>query len=78
MRKIEKIIKITAKNNNSTDSNVKKEISYAINCAIANSKGNYDAEAFWKKLTKNKAQPTPEDLITAIIEKVLTNNKGKL
>ena len=70
MKKIKKIIKITAKNNNSTSRNVKKEISYAINCAIKNSKGNDESETFWKKLAKNKKQPTPEELIIAIIERV--------
>lgn len=73
MEKIKKAIKNTAKNNAVSAKEVKKEICYAISNAIGNSKGNPQAESFWKELTKNKKQPTPEELIAAIVEMVSKN-----
>lgn len=75
MEKIKRVIKNTAKNNAVSAKEVKKEICYAISTAIENSKGNAQAEPFWNELTKNQRQPTPEELIAAIIERLATDNK---
>ena len=75
MKKIKKSIKTTAKNNLISTREAKKEISYAIDKAIEASKGNSKAEAFWNGLMKYNEQPTPEELIAAIIEKLSENHK---
>lgn len=77
MKKIKKAIKNTAKNNKVTVREAKKEISYAISKALENSKGDLKCESFWREFTKNKRQPTPEEFIAAIVEKVLSEECNK-
>ena len=70
MKKIKKSIKKTAKNNNISESNLKKEISLAIDIAINNPKKSPEAKFFWDAFIKNKQQPTPEEVIAAVCKKI--------
>ncbi len=70
MKNLKNILKNTAKINNSTLKDVKKEISLAIDLAMKNPLKSPEADAFWKGLTKSKRQPTPEEVIAAVYEKI--------
>jgi len=69
---MEKIFNQIAKNNDTTEKEVKAEISKAINQAIENSKGNPEAEAFWKNISKNGEEPTTDEVVKAIVAKILS------
>ena len=70
MKKIKKSIKTTAKNNKIPLTDFKKEISKAIDIALKNPKKSPEAQLFWNELIKNKKQPTPEEVIAAVCEKI--------
>ena len=54
--------------------NFKKEISLAIDIAVNNPEKSTEAQLFWADFIKNKKQPTPEEVIAAVCEKISKKN----
>ena len=74
---MQKILNQIAANNSTTENEVKKEISEAISMAMERSKGNPEAESFWKNISKNGEEPTPDEVIKAIAAKIISKQNSK-
>lgn len=68
---MDEIFSKIAKENNTSKEQVEEDISEALNQAIKNSKGNPEAEIFWKEAFKNKKNPTPEEIIKMIAARII-------
>lgn len=69
---MEKIFKQTANQNNTTEAEVKKEISDAIKQAMENPNLTPYAAEFWNSISKAGSTPSPEDVVNAIVERLIT------
>ncbi len=71
MNNFKKIFSQIAKNNNTSQSEVEKEISLAILSAMENPEKSERAEIFWKEFLENSVEPTPQKVIAKITKEII-------
>lgn len=68
---MEKLYSKIAETHNTAPDEVESQIDYAIRFAMNNPSS--DAQNFWKQLASDGKQPSPEEVINAIIAQVLND-----
>lgn len=71
MKKSKRIFKKVAKQNGTTEKEVKNQIDLAIKIAAESTEKSPEGELFWAELTKKGEAVTPDEVIAAILTKLI-------